>query len=78
MKTADTLPDAFHHSNDLMPRYQRQERLAQLPVQHMQISTTDAAGLYLEQQLPDSGGRNRKFPGLEWFTNPLQHHRMHM
>ena len=74
---ADTGPDRFDAADDLMARYNRQVRLSQIAVDHVQVGSTNATGCDLYEDLARTRHGIGNIPVLKKLPRGVQDHRFH-
>lgn len=74
---ADTGPDRFDTADDLMARYNRQVRLSQIAVDHVQVGSTNSTGCDLYEDLARTRHGIGNIPVLKKLPRGVQDHRFH-
>ncbi len=77
LETADAFAQRIDAADNLVTRDDRQRRLRQLAVHHVQVGATDAASQYLDPQLPWPRLRLGQFAQLQRLANLFQQHGAH-
>jgi hypothetical protein len=77
LQAADAGTEPIDASNDFMAGNDRDARMWELPVHHMQIGAADSAGRNFQPNLAGAGEGVRSLDGLERRSDPVQHHGAH-
>src|SRR5262249_53797925 len=73
------LPYGFDMADDLMAGHDRNRWIRKLAIDHMQVGSTHATGMYADQQLAGPRHRNGACLRVKLMTGRMgQHHRSHM
>ena len=77
VKPRDARPDRCDAADDLVARHDRQLRIGQFAVDHVQIGAANAARRDLDQDFATRRLRNRPLAQNERRVRPVQNHRAH-